>query len=288
MTIDISVVIPTYNQNSTYLTEAIESALFQTYPREKYEILVVDDGSTKTPFDTILSKFRNNGVIYVRKKHGGTANTLNVGIRMMKGKYFKWLSSDDTLCERALETLIAKTDEKTIAYGDWFRMDENSRIRNMYREPTFQDKVQMKRFIWHRFFANGTTTLIPKSAFDRVGLFDEDLPYILDYDWWLRAILLYDYQFVHVGKVIAKYRVHAGQISSRWLSITEKSLSEWRMKRRIYPLLDAASQTLLSNPSYTSLTRQMFSERISRLYRLVFGRPPIRALRRLRHTLINR
>ncbi len=118
MALDISVVIPTFNQKPRYLSEAIESALNQSYPKNKYEILVVDDGSTKIPPDPIVQPFKQKGVILIKKSHGGPAHTMNAGIRHMKGKYFKWLSSDDTMSEDALELLMSKADEKSIIYGD--------------------------------------------------------------------------------------------------------------------------------------------------------------------------
>lgn len=282
MTLDISVVIPTYNQNPEYLTEAIESALHQTYPKEKYEILVVDDGSTRIQPDAVVSRFKNDNVRLVKKEHGGIAHTLNTGVRMMNGRYLKWLSSDDALCEKALETLMGKAREGTIVYGDWFRMDECSHVLTLHHEPLFRDRAQMKKFIWQRFFANGTTTLIPRSAFQKVGFFDESLPYLEDYDWWLRAIVLYDYLFVHLDEVIAKYRMHTGQTTTR---VVKKSLLMWRLKRRVYLMSDKSSCfEPVPNPSITSLIEQMFFEEMSRLYRSVFSRPPLPMLKKIKRT----
>jgi glycosyltransferase involved in cell wall biosynthesis len=282
MTLDVTVVIPTYNQNPKYLAEAIESSLHQSYPREKYEILVVDDGSTQILPDSVVSQFKNENVRLIKKEHGGIAHTLNVGIRNMEGKYFKWLSSDDALCEDALEILMNKADERQIIYGDWMIIDENSRLLNVYHEPVFTGLTEMKRRLWRHFFANASTTLIPKSAFKKVGMFDDSLPYSEDYDWWLRSTFLYGYPFVHADGIVAKYRIHHGQLSVIARS-KKKLVVEWYIKRRLYSVLNRTSSLIkVLNPSIDLMARWLLFHDIVLLY----ARAPER-LRRLTRTLLD-
>lgn len=88
----VSIVIPVYN-GSNYLSEAIDSALAQTYTN--IEVIVINDGSNdndKTR-DTALSYGRK--IRYFEKENGGVSTALNLGIRKMRGRYFAWLSHDD-------------------------------------------------------------------------------------------------------------------------------------------------------------------------------------------------
>jgi glycosyltransferase involved in cell wall biosynthesis len=265
LTLDVSIVIPTYNQKPRYLREAIESALNQSYPRKRFEILVVDDGSAKTPPDSVVAQFSQSGVILVKKRHGGPADTLNAGIRTMTGKYFKWLSSDDALCEDALETLMSKVDEHSVVYGDWARIDQNSNFIDVYHEPTFSNVNEMKKHLWKIYFGNASASLIPRSAFAKVGMFDPSWPYYEDYDWWLRAVFLYDYSFVHVDRIIAKYRVHVGQLT---LQGGGKPLVKWRIKKRVYSMREAFSSFgYISEPTIHALITQMFFSEAADLYR---------------------
>jgi hypothetical protein len=266
MTLDVSVVIPTYNQNPRYLAEAIESSLHQSYPRERYEILVVDDGSTQILPDSVVSQFKNENVRLIKKEHGGIAHTLNAGIRNMKGKYFKWLSSDDALCEGTLEILMNKADERQIIYGDWIIIDENGRMLNVHHEPVFTSLTEMKRRLWRHFFANASATLIPKSAFKKVGMFDDSLPYSEDYDWWLRSTFLYGYPFVHADDIVAKYRVHQSQLSMTG-RYRKKLVMEWHIKRRLYSTINRTSNFIkVPNPSIALMTRWLLFHDVALLY----------------------
>jgi len=88
----ISVVIPCFN-DERHLSEAIRSALEQTYPR--VEVIVVDDGST----DGSLAVAQSFGdqVTVLRKPNGGLASARNFGMREASGTFITFLDSDDIL-----------------------------------------------------------------------------------------------------------------------------------------------------------------------------------------------
>ncbi len=254
------------------MSEAISSAVDQTYPTEKYEVIVVDDGSTCAEPDAVVSSFKN--VKLIKTPHGGIAHALNAGIKVMQGRYFKWLSSDDALRKHGLEALIAAAKDDTIVYGDWCFMDEQSHVVGLHNEPIFDNDNAMKQYVWRRYFGNTSATLIPRRIFSQVGVYDEGLPYVEDYEWALRAILLHDCKFVHVDEAIANYRIHEGQITKRMF---QKSLVEWQVRRRLYPSLQ---KNLFAKPSYNEVVTHMFFQNLSRLYREIFSRPPVSPLKR--------
>ena len=78
----VSIVIPVYN-GANYVSEAIESALKQTY--KNIEIIVVNDGSTDNT-EKIVKKYGDK-IRYFYKENGGVASALNLGIKNMKGEY---------------------------------------------------------------------------------------------------------------------------------------------------------------------------------------------------------
>ncbi len=86
----VSILINNYNYAS-YLEEAIESALRQTY--DNVEVIVVDDGSTDYSRD-IIARYGDR-IIPVLKENGGQASSFNAGFAASKGDVVCFLDSDD-------------------------------------------------------------------------------------------------------------------------------------------------------------------------------------------------
>jgi GT2 family glycosyltransferase len=61
--------------------------------------------------------------------------------------------------------------------------------------------------------AFGPGTFFPRSAFEKVGPWDESLTRILDYEYWLR-LGLYG-RFVRVPRVLVSFRMHENSVSFR-------------------------------------------------------------------------
>lgn len=87
---DISVVIPTYNRKDILL-RTIKSLIDQTYPKDKYEIIIVDDGSTDGT-ENISRDF----ITYIKQAPSkkGPAAANNLGIKAAKGKYILLMNND--------------------------------------------------------------------------------------------------------------------------------------------------------------------------------------------------
>ncbi len=97
---EISIVITCHNY-ARYLARAIRSAINQNYSRRKYEILVVNDGSTDETKD-IMDSFMG----YIRPIHLdeniGLSEARNIGIKRAIGKYVVNVDADDYIGENLL------------------------------------------------------------------------------------------------------------------------------------------------------------------------------------------
>lgn len=83
----VSIVIPAYNA-SNYLSEAIDSALAQSY--DNIEIIVVNDGSKDGGATAEVAKKYDDKIRYFEKENGGSSSALNVGVQNMTGEWFSW------------------------------------------------------------------------------------------------------------------------------------------------------------------------------------------------------
>ena len=201
----VSIVVPTFNRPK-YLAVALESIRRQTY--RDYDVIVVDDGGS-TPESKDIAKFYNAN--YVWKYNGGIASSLNTGILSSEGEWIKWLSDDDFLHPEYLEKMLA--GEGDIRYCPYWLVDEAGEILSLFREPRYDNWKDFAFRLWIGHVGNGSSTLIRRGVFDKVGLFDESLRFHEDYDWWLRAVLKHKYMFKLVDEPLLYYRVHQGQLT---------------------------------------------------------------------------
>lgn len=217
----VSIIIPVFN-GSNYLADAIESALNQDYPN--IEILVINDGSNDDGLTLkILQKYRDKVKIF-HKENGGVATALNLGLKYMEGEFFSWLSHDDLYYENKISEGYRAYNEQNyknvIIYSDYLVFSpENPKG---YLETMSKIEPSLFRYwLITKSQLHGCTLLIPKSAFNDCGEFDESLRTIQDYDMWFR--MSKKYNFVYLNKSLVKFRVHSDQDSNK---LKSKALEE--------------------------------------------------------------
>jgi len=114
MPFDATVVIPAYNIKEV-LKRTLRGILDQDYPKEKYEVIVIDDGSadgTEELFSTWMpaSEAVSSGLLkYIKlPENRGRAAARNEGIRRAEGEVIIFLDGDNVPCRRFVaEHLLA-------------------------------------------------------------------------------------------------------------------------------------------------------------------------------------
>lgn len=184
----VSIVIPVYN-GANYLASAIESALAQSYPR--CETLVINDGSTDDGETERIALSFGDRIRYFAKSNGGVATALNLGIRQMRGDYFCWLSHDDYYHpDKILHELqsIPPQYPDTLIYSNYVYLDTITGHQLPVEMEKWYTQRQLSTPLFPVMFQliHGCATMIHRSHFDRVGLFDEAQLITQDYDMWFR------------------------------------------------------------------------------------------------------
>jgi len=231
----VSVIIPVYNSEK-FLKESIESVLNQT--QKQIEVIAINDGSTDNS-EKILEQYSDKIMIISQTNHG-LAHALNVGIKKIKGKWFKWFSPDDILYPEAIEILVneaKKLQENTIIYSNWELIDEKGNKLRDFSESNFNDLscFDFNVRLLDGQLINVNTSLVPYSLIENgCTIRDTSDPVVIDYDFFLRAGILYDTKFYLISKPLVKYRIHSNQLSHKNIAkslsvlpkITENILSE--------------------------------------------------------------
>jgi len=97
----VSIAIPTYNRADSYLKEALQSVLNQTY--QNFE-LIVSDNCSSDDTELVVKNFRDNRIRYFKQTENiGQNNNCNFCLAQARGKYFMLLYDDDLIDPDFLE-----------------------------------------------------------------------------------------------------------------------------------------------------------------------------------------
>jgi glycosyltransferase involved in cell wall biosynthesis len=262
----VSIVIPVYN-GAEFVAEAISSALSQTY--SNIEIVVVNDGSTDQGATERAVRQFDGKVRYFNKPNGGVASALNFAVQASRGEYIAWLSHDDLFTPEKIESQIAKLasmdHEGVVLYSDFalFTTDRNNRQK--LTMPGVRP-VQFRYWITLMSQLHGCTMLLPKSAFEDFGGFNESLRTTQDYDFWFRAAK--KYRFVYQPGVFVLARQHADQ-GSRKLAKTVRRECDVLLASMVNELSDYELSVGSADSkvvAYAKLAKSMFIRRLWRAY----------------------
>jgi glycosyltransferase involved in cell wall biosynthesis len=118
---DLSVVIPIYNERESIgkLYKKLEKTLSKS--RLKYEVLLIDDGSTDGTFDELLKIHRKNKffkIIRFRRNFGQTA-AMNAGFDYASGKVIITMDADLQNDPEDIPVILKKLDEGYDIVSGW-------------------------------------------------------------------------------------------------------------------------------------------------------------------------
>lgn len=101
---DISVVVTNYNYGR-FLGRCVRSLLSQNIDKSRFEIIVVDDGSSDGSVRH-LETYKDDLTVIALKKNFGLGYAANVGMRAAKNRYIVRVDSDDYVHSSFLFTLL--------------------------------------------------------------------------------------------------------------------------------------------------------------------------------------
>lgn len=194
----VSVIIPTYNC-AERLVRALDSVAAQTFPHERIEILVVDDGSTDDTGERVAALTARSDIVvrYLRQQNAGPGAARNHAMRLARGDAIAFLDDDDTWMPAKLSRQLPLLAGKTgLVYCDHEKIDASGvsmpRVQPLAR--FIRGQAQLALFC--NFFLLTSAVCIQRACVDRVGYFDEQMPVASDYDFFLRLLAHYDIDYV--------------------------------------------------------------------------------------------
>lgn len=173
----ISIVVCSYNEDEN-LEQCIGSLLQQNYPSDKYEIVLIDDGSTDQTADICRKSVRSNegkypSITYALIDHSGLAVGRNTGVFLSKGDIVAFIDGDAIADEHWLSE-IAKAfdcDEEIAVVG--------GRVTTLNKKSWFAVFIHWIHYYMEDRSGNeiiniiGTNMAFKKEVFEKVNGFFE-------------------------------------------------------------------------------------------------------------------
>lgn len=173
----VSVVIPTHGRPER-LASCLEALAVQDLPRERFEVIAVDDGSPVTPTDAVKAVADRIDTALIRQSQTGPAGARNTGAARARGE------------------LLVFTDDDCVPDRDWLRgiCEAACRVpgagvggstRNLLVDNPFSAASQMLiDYLYETFnrdpddaiFFASNNMALPTAAFRRLGGFCETFP----------------------------------------------------------------------------------------------------------------
>lgn len=203
----ISVIVRSYNQKKSILSESLLSLLNQTY--NNIEVIVADDSENAETIKCIneIASIDKRVIILRKPYRMGFSNSFNVAFELCKGEYIALLDDDDVSYPKRFEIQLnyAKTHpEVDVMGGDVDIIDENDTIISERRYPTSPSAIK-RMFIFRSPFCH-PTLMFKRRLIDEGYRYNPEFKRAEDVDLLFR---LYGngYKFGNTGKKILKYRV---------------------------------------------------------------------------------
>lgn len=211
----VSVVLPAYNAE-LYLKEAMDSILQQTFT--DFELIILNDGSTDSTEDIILS-YEDSRIVYVKNQENlGLIGTLNKGISLAKGKYIARMDADDIALPERLNKQISFLEANT-QYGVVGAFAQIIDSKDIYKVPVTNEAIKAFLYIDSPFIH--PSVVIRKDLLSS-NMYDHQYHRIEDYELWVR--LSAQTKFYNIPEILLKYRILEGSESSLLKSNLERKL----------------------------------------------------------------
>ncbi len=230
--IDLSIIVPVYKVEK-YIRAFFESIFQQGLSDDRYEIIVVNDGTPDRSMEVVADLLeQHNNITIIHQKNLGLSIARNVAFDRAVGEYVLYLDPDDLLAKNSLPILLEKAVESkadmVVADFITFKDYEISVIQQQpfNQEPvTWEEKTGRDLFmselgygrlcVWHRLHRRDF--LIKKHIRFIPGILSEDMPFS-------HECLYQAGRCLKTNLVLNLYRKWEGSITGKF---PRKYISDW-------------------------------------------------------------
>ncbi|MEL7406623.1 MAG: glycosyltransferase [Cyanobacteria bacterium J06558_2] len=201
----ISIIVPVYNPDESFLRQAIESVREQVY--SNWELCLADDCSPKPHVRNVLEEYAQKDSrikVTFRQKNGHISQASNSALSLATGEYIALLDHDDLLAPHALARVVACMNQHPDAdfiYSDEDKINE----QNIHQDPFFKPDWCPDSFLSRMYTCH--LGVYRRSLITAVGNFRVGFEGSQDYDLVLR-VTEKTTKIHHIPDILYHWRIH--------------------------------------------------------------------------------
>lgn len=168
----VTIIVPCYNEANT-IKGTIDSLLDLDYPKDKLQLIIVDDGSKDNTWE-IIKQFENKPNIKVfHKKNGGKYTALNLGLEKVQTPFVGCLDADSFVDSQALKRIMTYfNDLDTMAVAPSVVVYSPKNILQGAQKAEYDMAIYTKKmlaFLGGIHVTPGPFSIFRKKVFDDLG-----------------------------------------------------------------------------------------------------------------------
>ena len=175
---EYSIIVPTYRRRDP-LARCLSAIEAQRFPRDRFEVVVVDDGSPTPPADLVTALDPSIEAQLICVRHGGPAAARNAGASFARGRYLvftdddcaprsDWLAAIHRWTNLAVQPTALGGQTINVLAGDIYATASQGIVDYLYEYYGHHHAAV-------RFFTTNNL-VIPRGEFLDIGGFDERFP----------------------------------------------------------------------------------------------------------------
>jgi glycosyltransferase involved in cell wall biosynthesis/SAM-dependent methyltransferase len=229
---EVSVVMPLYDTNPSYVTKAVESILNQTY--RDIEFIIVLNGAPDH-LNRLIDEYkqRDKRIVVIHQPDPDLRKALNKGIDAARGVYIARQDADDISHLHRIEVQYRyMRSNPTVGFcgTDCYIIDNDSRIQRHYTGNPHDFNTIRETLKSHNCFTHGS--IMAKSSLLKQHKYDysEVSLHCEDYDLWLRLVFLLNVECVNLNLPLYSYRENEEGVTRKNFRLSQANAVSTREK----------------------------------------------------------
>lgn len=211
----ISIITPSFNQGH-FIEETICSVILQGYPNLEY--IIIDGGSNDNTVE-IIKKYQPWITYWISEGDRGQTHAINKGLAKATGEILAYLNSDDYYLPETLFRVAEHFNQHSeidLLHGRCRYVNEaGEKIGEQFGNiQSFEEIIDLWGVWWQKRQFVQPEVFWSRRITNKVGMFNETLNYVMDYDYWCR-ILKAGGKVKRIEQELACFRFTANQKSNQ-------------------------------------------------------------------------